>query len=384
MTGLPLRGVPVCAPGCHETLYSYQKILHGYAITKYTGFDEAVIRLPDTYRDQPVLRIAREAFCGCRTIRHVFLGKHIKVLETGAFRGCRSLERVYGSEQLEYIGESAFAGCESLSEINVSDTIYYLGKQAFAHTAIQSFAIPKSLDYVSTDLFQSCHKLGEVAIHSQVIALGAGCFRDCGRLDNVVVPAGVNYIGQSAFMNCTGLRSLTIASQNAVFKDSYALKEAYVWQPDHRNIAKTRYRSLPDLTVICCPGSTAQIYCIRENIRCAKLDRDEPVQALGSLEDPIGIWVKMRRKSDLKEKKTTVMRAIEESGEVIVEHGEEESIIIFKHPEKISRHLIENLLTEYFKKRETDIREPFVIPYTKEQLVRKSTDWHKNPQDCTC
>jgi hypothetical protein len=311
MTGLPLFAATVEAPECKESLYSYQEIVHGYAITKYVGTDEAIISLPDTYHQRPVLRVAKEAFRDCLTVKRVFLGRNIKILETGAFRGCRRLEAVYGSERLEYIGDAAFSGCENLYDLKVSNLICYLGKNAFRNTAMTSFVIPQSLDYISAGLFGFCHKLSSVTIHDRVIALGAGCFAGCDHLDRLVVPGSVKYIGKSAFLNCGGSQTFTIESPYGA----------------------------------------------------------GPAPKCGKLEDAIGILVKMRWKSDSKEKKRNAISAIEESDEVIVEDKEWESVIIFRNPSGIRRHIIDSLLVEYFKKREPGSPEPFVIPYTKARMV---------------
>jgi hypothetical protein len=298
-----------------DSLYSFQETTNGYAITRYKGRDEAVLLLPDTYHRKPVTRIAREAFAERMTIKHIFLGRNTRVLEEGAFRGCRRLEAVHGSEQLEYIGDAAFSDCENLSQIKLSDPVYYLGKQAFSNTAVTSFAIPESLDYISTDLFQSCRRLKSVAIHDRVIALGAGCFMGCRQLDDAAVPDSVTYIGPSAFLNCPGT------------------KESYVWQADRR-----------------CNSSGG---------------------GFGSLEDQIGILVKMRWKSDRKENTRKALQTIEESGDVIVEQKEEETFILFKNPSRISRHMIDGLLAECFRRREPNSPELFVVPYTKAQMVGK-------------
>jgi hypothetical protein len=77
----------------------------------------------------------------------------------------------------------------------------------------------------------------------------------------------------------------------------------------------------------------------------------------------------MRWKNDSKEKKRNALSAIEESDEVIVEDKEWESVIIFRNPSGIRRHIIDSLLVEYFKKREPGSPEPFVIPYTKARMV---------------
>lgn len=341
-------------PECDEHIFEYSRIVGGYAITKFVGFDEETISLPDTYKGEPVIKVANSAFKDCITLKSVFLGKYITVLETSAFSGCSELEAIYGCERLKYLGDRVFVDCRKLSSINISDEMRYMGKQALANTAIETFVIPSKIDYISVQLFELCRNLKTVVIHDKVIALGKGCFMKCSELDEVTVPASVKYIASEAFLNCTGLRTLTIQSIDAEFVGNNIIKESYTWQPDRRYNPRIKYKNLDNITVLCRPGSTAQMYCRKQDIACEKLEWNGTSDAQGTIDDPIGIWVNMSWVEDMKKKKYRAIEELEKKENVVVEHrSSRETIIFFYDPKKITKQNMDSLLVESFESAHT-------------------------------
>ena len=56
--------------------------------------------------------------------------------------------------------------------------------------------------------------------------------------------------------------------------------------------------------------------------------------------------------------------------DIVVEHKGAESLLIFKDVNRISQQIIDSLLIESFEKGQQKRWDPFVIPYTKEDLLR--------------
>ena len=87
-----------------------------------------VIKL-DTYK---VTKIAAKAFYGDTTVKSVFIGANVAVIESNAFYGCTSLTSVSGGQRLKNIGTNAFARCTKLSTFVIKSTVLNkIGPSAF-------------------------------------------------------------------------------------------------------------------------------------------------------------------------------------------------------------------------------------------------------------
>ena len=83
----------------------------------------------DTYK---VTKIAAKAFYGDTTIKTVYIGANIAVIDSNAFFGCSNLVKVSGGARLKTIGTNAFARCPKLSTFVITSTVLNkIGPQAF-------------------------------------------------------------------------------------------------------------------------------------------------------------------------------------------------------------------------------------------------------------
>ena len=79
-----------------------------------------------------VNKIAEKACFNNTTVKSVYIGTNVTVIEINAFYGCTNLEKVSGGENLKVIGQNAFARCTKLSTFVItSKVLYKIGPQAF-------------------------------------------------------------------------------------------------------------------------------------------------------------------------------------------------------------------------------------------------------------
>ena len=79
-----------------------------------------------------VNKVAARAFFGNTTIKTVYIGANVTVIDINAFFGCSNLVKASGGAGLKVIGQNAFARCPKLSTfIITSKVLYKIGPQAF-------------------------------------------------------------------------------------------------------------------------------------------------------------------------------------------------------------------------------------------------------------
>jgi hypothetical protein len=77
-------------------------------------------------------RIGPKAFYGDKTIKTVYIGNNIAIIDASAFYGCSNLTKVSGGKGLKTIGSSAFAKCSKLKSLSIASTVLSkIGTYAF-------------------------------------------------------------------------------------------------------------------------------------------------------------------------------------------------------------------------------------------------------------
>lgn len=124
------------------------------------------------------------------------------------------------------IDEEAFYACRKrLEMLQLPNTLETIGSRSFYECKLKTLVIPESVTYVGTDAFHGCNNLTSVTITGGNVTLDESAFIYCKKLESVTLSEGVNNIGHGAFANC------------------------------------------PKLTVTLVPGSYAEQYCQKYNIR---------------------------------------------------------------------------------------------------------------------
>ena len=133
------------SPNLDETVtiegYSYQVTnsdTEGAGTVMITGVTDQVtaVVIPPTIDingyTYKVNKVAARAFFGNTTIKTVYIGANVTVIDTNAFFGCSNLVKASGGAGLKVIGQNAFARCPKLSTfIITSKVLYKIGPQAF-------------------------------------------------------------------------------------------------------------------------------------------------------------------------------------------------------------------------------------------------------------
>jgi hypothetical protein len=133
------------SPNLDETVtiegYSYQVTnsdTEGAGTVMITGVTDQVtaVVIPPTIDingyTYKVNKVAARAFFGNTTIKTVYIGANVTVIDINAFFGCSNLVKASGGAGLKVIGQNAFARCPKLSTfIITSKVLYKIGPQAF-------------------------------------------------------------------------------------------------------------------------------------------------------------------------------------------------------------------------------------------------------------
>lgn len=105
--------------------------------------------------------------------------------------------------------------------------------------------------------FCECRKLNRIFIPDSVYEIGEGAFCNCAQLDEVEIPDSVIKLDDCVFRGCTGLERVVIPS--SVKELGWGLFDGC----EHI------------VTVYCDEGSAAHEYCLRNDIRHARIAEKE-------------------------------------------------------------------------------------------------------------
>lgn len=105
-----------------------------------------------------------------------------------------------------------FAKLKNLVSIILPNNIIEIGEYAFGETALESIAIPNSVQNIQPNAFRSCYELKSCILPSSIRRIQEGLFLNCSNLASISIPDGVNSIEPNAFGGCKELTSIIIPS----------------------------------------------------------------------------------------------------------------------------------------------------------------------------
>lgn len=204
------------------------KLKKGFlTITKFLGFDEDEIIIPNSIGGVSVKTIGKGAFSKCKGIKKVIISEGITVIQGGAFKECTSLKEVVLPSTLQkigdsvdnedgafsecaietiqlpiglrFIGSSTFAHCKKLGEINLPNSVRSLGENAFSFTGLTKVDIPASVKRIESSTFYACDHLSNVSLHEGLDAIGNCAFEFCDMLHSITIPKSVSFLGVRTF-----------------------------------------------------------------------------------------------------------------------------------------------------------------------------------------
>lgn len=149
-----------------ESDFEWQPYQDGVEITKYVGFSEETVIIPELINNLPVRKIGDKVFLNCKEIYYILLPKTIVELGESVFEGsglkkikipdnikeipyksfylCENLDKIQLSKQLTKIGSYAFSICRNLSKIQLPNTLNIIESNALQWTAVTNVTFPNA------------------------------------------------------------------------------------------------------------------------------------------------------------------------------------------------------------------------------------------------
>jgi len=275
-------------------------------ITKFIGFDENEITIPNQLEGKAITVVGENAFAKCTGIKKVIIPEGITTIENGAFSGCEALKTVLLPTSLKWLGnkpkvkpptyswqspteiahDGVFQGT-AIESIDLPAGLTFLGKKAFQYCKnLKHIDLPNGIKVVPESCFSGCTALKTIALSDNLTSIhtyafyNAGleqvdippscneiervAFKGCEQLNQVLLHEGLTKIGDSAFENCKGLCAITIPnSVTEIGKQVFDITGWYQPYDRRRKGWSTREKS-KDLIISCYAGSYGLDYARKE------------------------------------------------------------------------------------------------------------------------
>ena len=229
----------------------------GCAVVRYKGTGGPV-SIPAKIRGRKVVRIDKEAFFRCNTIKRLCLPEGVKAIGDRAFAECAAMQSVTLPQSLEELGASVFYSCPGLEEIELPSRLAKIGDFAFERcVSLESIIIPESVSSIGCNPLMTCTNLRKIFVErsnpdffvhenllihketgmlisyaagatgyelrlpDEIRSIGFAALADCGKLRTVHFTDNVREIGKYAFADCLGL-STVIFFPGLEYIDDYA------------------------------------------------------------------------------------------------------------------------------------------------------------------
>lgn len=200
--------------------YSFRAIEDGTAWSLTSARSSSGdVKIPDLYRDKPILEIADGAFRNDQQVTSASFGKYVRTFGERVFYNCSELTSVVVPDSVRSFGVSNFQNCAKLEEVVLPASLTEIPSYTFAYcSSLKAFEISDKIESIGESAFYSCTSLKEVKIPDSVVSIGTYAFSRNDALTSAELGAGLESIGQAAFYRNALLSSVT-------FADSYARLE---------------------------------------------------------------------------------------------------------------------------------------------------------------
>lgn len=147
-----------------------------------------------------------KTFSNSLALKRVVLSEDITNLQYMMFSNCQSLEEIYIPQSVVNASTIIFRNCAALKKVKLSEN--FTGN-------------------ISDNVFNSCERLTEFTIPSNVTVIGASAFAFAGLIE-ITIPENVTSIGAQAFRGCSQLNRVYLKSTTPpVLANSNAFQNAY-------------------------------------------------------------------------------------------------------------------------------------------------------------
>ena len=204
--------------------YELESLSNGVVITKFRGFDETDLVVPNIIDGRKVVGIGKFAYMSCSSAKTVTISDGIEFIEDGAFAKCEKLETVVFPETLKRIGstrkerfdilhrppaEGVFEDC-AIKSIALPNNLSYLGNKTFLRCrSLTSVELPNSITAIEDSTFFLCAALKEITLPEKLRRIADFAFAYCGSLADIQFPLSLEEIGKFSFRDCP-VRSIVL------------------------------------------------------------------------------------------------------------------------------------------------------------------------------
>lgn len=131
-----------------------------YMLTGLGSCTDAMLVVPDTYKDLPVTNVYDRAVYNEDHITSVVFGDNMRYIGYQSFESSDNIKSIKFGKNLKAIYGSAFSGCKKLTSVGLPEGLLQLSAEAFAAcTSLEKIIIPKSVTTIKEDAFYRCDKL---------------------------------------------------------------------------------------------------------------------------------------------------------------------------------------------------------------------------------
>lgn len=251
--------------------YEVVRKTDGYYISRFKGFEEDAMIIPNVVGEKEIVGITREAFRGCNSVKKLCLSEGIKVLENGAFSDCSSLTTILLPSTLTTIGsqtseckDGVFASTK-IEKIVIPDSVTYMGPYTFWYCRqLKQVELSNNLEEIEVALFVSCPELVSVKMPSKLKRIKTAAFNDCHKFKEAHIPIGTRVIEENAFKG-SGLSAIYIPPSVTSIGTTTSAPNWFTRLSWGRDETLGGYG-----TVYCEAGTAAYDFARKNNMKCAK------------------------------------------------------------------------------------------------------------------
>lgn len=201
----------------------------GVKVKEYLG-EGGVVKVPNSYRDLPVIMIERDAFKESGVTDLYFETEGFVYVKEWAFRDCTTLNSVVikGNEKTE-IREKAFEGCTSLTSVVMSEEITDFDSRVFEDTLwLANRQQEDPLVIINNTVVDGTMCTGDVVIPDGVVRIAPDAFNGNADITSVTLPDSIRRIEWQAFALCTSLTDVNIPDNAESIADAFKGSENVV------------------------------------------------------------------------------------------------------------------------------------------------------------
>lgn len=270
----------------------------GLTISKYTckRGSTVKVKIPETYKDYKITRIAKNAFSFAGGIKTVTLSKNIKHCASKAFSGCTTLLGIYVDDANNHYssrndllyskdGKTIICGPNGKNEVLIDANTEIISDYAFSDNSTKIFTFEEGVHTFGNRAFENSKKATSFTMPNSVKTLGEYVFANsdfkelklgtgittlpsytvyqCPSLTKLVVPGNIKTIEYSAIGDNQHLSTLILeegvenVGEYAVSFNSYLSNISL--PTSLRTIGKCGFISLPSLKSIVVPEGVVSI-----------------------------------------------------------------------------------------------------------------------------